>query len=52
MQYTSISVSEVNTTAALCAVITAGAVGKNATVILKTHPITGMYPIVRHYFSS
>ena len=41
MEYTSLNVSEENSTAILCAVMTAGAVERNVTVVLQTHSITG-----------
>ena len=41
LQYTSLNVTEENTTIALCAIITAGAVERNVTVVMSTSPITG-----------
>ena len=42
MVYTSLNVSEENSTVVLCVAMTAGALEKNVTVILQTQPITGM----------
>ena len=41
MQYASLSVSEESSSAALCAVMTVGVLGKSVSVVLQTHPITG-----------
>eukprot|EP00731_Ephydatia_muelleri_P007059 Em0003g1307a len=41
MEYTSIHISEKNSSAIVCAVMIAGSLGKNVTVTLQTHPITG-----------
>lgn len=41
MEYTSIHISEKNSSAIVCAIMTAGSLGKNVTVTLETHPITG-----------
>lgn len=42
MQYTSLIVSEESTTATLCAMIIDGFLGKNVSVLLETHSITGV----------
>ena len=41
MQYSSLSVIESNSTVTVCAVITSGILGKNVTVVMVTHSITG-----------
>ena len=42
MQYASLSVSEESSSAALCAMMALGVLGKNVSVVLRTFPITGM----------
>ena len=42
MQYTSETVSETISNTTVCAIITSGILGKNVTVIMETHSITGM----------
>ena len=46
MQYTSLNVTEEDSTAKLCVIMTVGAVERNVTVVLQTNPITGMFPII------
>ena len=42
MQYSLQYVSEESSTATLCALMTVGVLGKDVSVILQTHDITGM----------
>lgn len=46
LQYTSLNVTEEDSTAKLCIIMTVGAVERNVTVVLQTNPITGMFPII------
>lgn len=42
MQYKLLSVSEENTTATVCAMVTVGVLEKSVSVVLQTHSVTGM----------